>query len=888
MTEQKTITAVAFEPGNGLGELPLNFQMLPFPKTWKALFGDLQREVAPNRNGYAAVPIWSLNSALRALAPDLVTINKWAAGYKAEHWLVAKRPSHTEALFLIVRAWMDAEFQRAATASREKVLGAIQADDLVWQDEVVDIAKAGKLPNGTVDPHPLTYNVLPNHLAWSIETASTPIKLGGETLTLRRMALEPGASGAELVSWPPHEGRKGNRTGLFSYFFRFTVQTIAFNCRPVVYLHIGIRRWITEPTGIPSGTSVVIETSVPWLKQFDAANSLTGTAVNCLPKSQDFRLVYRDKLSEILDALHVNKLPDLNEMKDDPERWIRSKSGISAAFVFSERLKNRHAVGTGVSADERRKLVEQIAPVLEQCGFVMSAPLTPAFQRPIAVSNPFFASASQKRKTETEEEFTDRKRVERVGRLMAAANDTIDLEVLYQSSSVLSSLKRTLAECIGEPHEQGETTWEWNLDKVRLSLAWRELGALGRNLDLPHGRSNPADRVAAAYIDRISEFKKCLPQTKSPTGTIVELAGEEVFKSAPEQDPKDAIRLALAATGRVSQFMTPAEGVELLSGPDHRARASWYDLFRQLGVGLELPGTDTCGLPPGIRVVGVWLIKRTKRNSSTKTTGFLPVAVYWDSRDDMVYALINGINKPLPYPDALIAVGAGGAAWLNDEADTVQFVRSLLDELKGGGDTLVICDKHNLGTAWKWLNNNRIQKDAITFASERPVYASSFPGIRVLRIRSESSNFETPEWYREKGRDTKFAKGLWYVSDRVFGSTYGKPTQAKMASHYTSKLAPWMNSNREKTFDPRPQDNLPNPGFYEFTLTCLQDGDDPASWALLAHVLRDAAVHFSDAIARPYPLLLAQRIEEYAIPVEPSGSDSHSLPTRSAARSSRR
>ena len=156
MTEQKTITAVAFEPGNGLGELPLNFQMLPFPKTWKALFGDLQREVAPNRNGYAAVPIWSLNSALRALAPDLVTINKWAAGYKAEHWLVAKRPSHTEALFLIVRAWMDAEFQRAATASREKVLGAIQADDLVWQDEVVDIAKAGKPPNGTGDPHPLT------------------------------------------------------------------------------------------------------------------------------------------------------------------------------------------------------------------------------------------------------------------------------------------------------------------------------------------------------------------------------------------------------------------------------------------------------------------------------------------------------------------------------------------------------------------------------------------------------------------------------------------------------------------------------------------------------------------------------------------------------------
>lgn len=888
MTEQKTITTVAFEPADGLSELPLNFQMLPFPKSWKSLFGDLQREVAPNRDGYATVPIWSLNSALRALAPDLVTINKWAAGYKAEHWLLAQRPVCTDALFLIARAWMDAEFQQAATASHDRVLNAIQADDLMWQDEVIDITSAGTLSNGTVDPHPLTYNMLPNHLAWCIETSPTSIKLGGETLTLRRMALEPGTSGAELVSWPPHEGRKGNRPGLFSYFFRFTVQTIAFNHRPVVYLHIGIRRWITEPTGIPSGTSVVIETRVPWLKHIDAATSLTGTSVNCLPKSQDFRLVYRDKLSEILDALQVNKLPDLNEMKDDPERWIRRENGISAAFVFSERLKNRHAVGAGVSADERRKLVEQIAPILAACGFVLRGPLTSAFQRSVAVSNPFFASTSQQRKTETEEEFTDRKRVERVGRLTAAASDAIHLEVLYQSSSVLSSLKKTLAECIGEPHEQGETTWEWNLNEVTLSLTWRELGGLGRNLDLPHARSNPAGRIAAAYLDRIDEFKQCLPQSKSPRGTIVELAGEDVFKSTPDQDPKDAIRLALAATGRVSQFITPAEGMELLSGPDHRARASWYDLFRQLGVGLKLPSTDMFGLPPGIRVVGVWLVKRTKRNSSTKTTGFLPVAVYWDSRDDMVYALINGINKPLTYPEALIAVGTGDAAWLNEEADAVHFVRSLLDEMKGGGDTLVICDKHNLGPAWKWLNNNRIQKDAIAFGSERPVPASSFPGIRILRIRSESSNFETPEWYREKERDTKFAKGLWCVSDRVFGSTYGKPTQAKMASHYTSKLAPWMNSNREKTFDPRPQDNLPNPGFYEFTVACLQNGDDPASWAALAHVHRDAAVHFSAAIARPYPLLLAERIEEYAIPFELSGSVPHPLPARSAARSSRR
>ena len=868
MSDKKTITTIAFESDSDKPPASLAFKVLPFPQAWKRQFNELQREITSRRNGYVASPIKSLNTALRALAPDLVSINKGAAGDRAQHWLVAKRAIDTEALFLIIRAWIDAEFSGAAPASRERVIGRIAASDLSWADGSIAFAGSEISANGTAKPDSMAYTVLPNHLAWSVETSASAIKLGGQPLSLRRMALEPGASGAELLSWPPHEGQKGRSSGRFSYFFRFTVQTIPFRPEPSVYLHIGIRRWVTEETPIPSGTSMVIDTKVPWLKQLDAATSLAGSTVSCLPPSKGYRLEYRDRLSLILDKLQIDKLPDLNAMKVDPSGWIERRKGVSAAFVFSERLKHRHAVGTGVSADERRKLVEQIEPILSDKGLSLREPLESKFTKSVSVSNPFFAPASQQRKTESEEQFADRKRDERTARVTAITKELLELEVYYQSSSVLDALQTTLVECIGQPDEQGQRAWEWNLNGRRVALAWHELGRLGRLLELPKGRANAADQMTAAYSARCAEFTSLLSPAATPIGTIVELAGEDSFKSCPDKDPKDAIRVGLAATGRVSQFMTPTKEAELPTGPAHRAKSSWYDLFRQLGVLLAMPDLTGLGLPGHVRVIGLWLIKRTKHNSSTKRTGFLPVAVYWDSRDDILYALIHGVSKPLTYPEGLVAVGSGEGDWLSDEADAIHFVRSLFDDMRGGGDTLVLCDKHNFGGAWKWLNNYLVTRDAIAFGQEPSRPAADFPGIRVLRIRSEASNFETPEWYREKGNETKFAKGLWWYADRVYGSTYGKPTQAQKASQYTSKLAPWMNSKQEKTFDPRPQVNLPNPGFFEFTMACVQAGDDPAAWAALAHILRDAAVHFSDAIARPYPLLLAERIDEYAIPFE--------------------
>lgn len=356
-------------------------------------------------------------------------------------------------------------------------------------------------------------------------------------------------------------------------------------------------------------------------------------------------------------------------------------------------------------------------------------------------------------------------------------------------------------------------------------------------------------------------------------GAIVELADKDGYES--NNDPKIALRLGFSSVNRLTQFMTPRTTSqngkeESENGIAHRAKSSWLDLFRQLGISIPLPKSDPLGLPNSVNAVGLWLIKRTKTNSPNCKPGVLPVAVCVNTANRAVSARINGLDGLYSYSEALVAIGRGEGEYVADEKSAQPYIKQLLDELKDFGDVLLLCDKHNMGyQAWPWLNNKNIGKDKVGIAYELSVPIEEYGKLRIVRGRGGSASLESPQWYRVSVKDSKtmISKGLWDISDRVYGSTYGKPTQMKGISHHTSKIGTWENSNG-RSFDPQPRKPLQNPSMYELTVACVQPGDDPAAWAALAHMLRDSAVHYADANVRPYPLLLAERIEEYAHPFE--------------------
>lgn len=59
-----------------------------------------------------------------------------------------------------------------------------------------------------------------------------------------------------------------------------------------------------------------------------------------------------------------------------------------------------------------------------------------------------------------------------------------------------------------------------------------------------------------------------------------------------------------------------------------------------------------------------------------------------------------------------------------------------------------------------------------------------------------------------------------------------------------------------------------NAQFIELLVAGAQDGDEPEHWAALAHDLREAAPYVRDTTVLPWPLHLAQQLEEYLLPAK--------------------
>ena len=160
---------------------------------------------------------------------------------------------------------------------------------------------------------------------------------------------------------------------------------------------------------------------------------------------------------------------------------------------------------------------------------------------------------------------------------------------------------------------------------------------------------------------------------------------------------------------------------------------------------------------------------------------------------------------------------------------------------------------------WNWLQDSKIEADRIVFNDNRSWLPEEKPGLRVVRVRSAEE--EVPTWYAvpdKAGEDFTpgISKGLWKVSERVFGSTVGTP----MTQQYSRNITKTNTNNADV--------NTPNPGFYELTAAFLQKGDDPAEIVSMIDQLRGASAQSKDETAHTLPLHLAERIEQYLLWVE--------------------
>jgi hypothetical protein len=149
------------------------------------------------------VKIRGLNAAIRAIAPDLVSVAERATT-DGEPWLYTDSEFPLNVVSSLIVSWLHT--LRPSPDSFPLVRDLVQQLDLrslSWDLVSVDLAERTVSDGNTALPASHLYRLLPEVLAARIEQLP-PYEYCGTSVTFRRAAAE---EGAELISWPPSEYR---------------------------------------------------------------------------------------------------------------------------------------------------------------------------------------------------------------------------------------------------------------------------------------------------------------------------------------------------------------------------------------------------------------------------------------------------------------------------------------------------------------------------------------------------------------------------------------------------------------------------------------------------------------------------------------------------------
>lgn len=863
------LRTLAFKFAPDRRELLYNFYTLNFPERWIRLLRELQAEVKNRPIEKTNMPILTLNKALRALVPDLISImpyrNQWS-----DSWLYSSQSINLEAIHMVIQAWLYSQFQEAGLKRLKAVADELHLDELNWQTRQVDFMRWQQEDNGTTRLDSLTYNLLPDYLAAQLSKPHISFDFGATALQFRRVA--PGSQIAELVSWPPRiETDYRGKEWAYSLLISISVQTIPFQSFPVIYFDVGIRRWASLPrTRIPYGeeTTIHLLTEVPWMKGTNYSKSFQVAPLSYIPKKQQKngqQYEWGSELASLLNHLTLpsHAFPSPDEILDDPMRALNPNGRQSTAVVYRNKFENDHWVQPGVGPAERYPLVQQLTEYLQDI-LVLTQPLERIYSN-LNLSNPYFDKPETKRSEPEQAEQLARLQAERRQLIGKVAGEELTIEIHHQTPEVEQVLMSTIGDLLGV--DVGQLPGPWETPELTLNIHSAPLGRLGAELKLNPEIKKVSAQLHEAVCDRVGIIAETLPAAKpGQTLAIIEL---DDWRNKEEQDadPKVAIRRGFAHTGRLTQFMTPEGDKEGMTSFKQRAKASVLDGFRQLGVLTGLPQPAVIGgLPVSLNAVGLWMIKLNPGNNRVREQIRIPVLVRIALDKGQIQATMAGVHEWLPYSKALLAIAQGQGQGFFSIMEAMPVVQQMIEELVLPlGDVLLLCHAQNVrdrSGSWSGLNNGSLRHDEIEFVKGQALPLDEFPGLRLVRVRS-SNNHETPEWFAQEDDKVGFSRGLFQIQERVFASTYQQSASFKM-NRQLSKVARWGDNK-----GPAPDVYYWNPGLYELTVVCLQPEDKEIwPWAAMIHELRNAAMHYADATALPLPLHLAQGMEEYVLRLE--------------------
>jgi hypothetical protein len=866
--DELAVTALHLDPA---APMLRDYYLLRFPGKWKE---PLRRLAQARRKGaVASIPIDSLNQAVAALIPDSVVTMAYASqGNDDQDWLLAYRNIDPRAVFTLVAAWV-----RAQSGSPEQVAAALaqlSSADLRWSKLSVDLVSP--------TDRDTAFRLLPMEVAAILSQPEAVCPHGD--LTFRRCTSD---SGAELISWPPMGIEEQTP---YSVKIGITAQTLPTSAELLVYLTFGVRRWMPKRgiLAFDHGHNVYLAPTVPYLaglnnsRHFGRAR-IKRTRITDPEGKTIYEPQWDDALARVLhEAGCLARLPNPQQLTDKPLDYVQ-REGDAAALVYSTGMLSREKVSAGLSPGDRGPLMAWVTQTLHPH-------LRPVEHLPrVGVS--IYPQLRRANDVAQQAESFPHQIYDVVG-------PRLDIELFTDTTQATSYAINALTARLGvrlPPAEQIKDDVTL-IESGELTIGLRRPAVTASiTADLDRDPKGAGKQLQGAVEARINHIETILRSATVPTVALVEIGGPDVY-SGPRRshDPIFAIRHGLLRTGRLSQFITPVvepkrparvrEGREPSDANRERFTSSVDELFRQLGVRPEPlpqpPATTSLDRQPAL--LALWLIRQNKG----RIWGLgrqVPIALLIDPTGQHIQISAPQIDWQ-PLHTGLLEIGK---RYVNADLkcgpeEITRFAKETIDEVVGTyPDVLLLTHAQNLRSGWKFLTNTQVKLDTLGFGGEEPQPIAKYPGVRHVRVRTAAGN-ETPECFGYSLVEPGQPLGLWrFIASRVFGSTGSKPISASNAIKTVSKVAPYEYKDEMRA--PKANAHVWNQQFIEVFVAAIQPDDVPEHWAALTHDLRWAAPYVDVTTTLPWPLHLAQSVEEYLLPTKigniPTGELDEELPS---------
>lgn len=464
------------------------------------------------------------------------------------------------------------------------------------------------------------------------------------------------------------------------------------------------------------------------------------------------------------------ELPDLTDYLHHMDSWAQPgrELQILSPQAASATWQTTHRVKVGLTINDKAELFEFVASCLE--GIVTPSP------DPVCYRRRNLTRLFDEKKFETDDERSAWALANRHRLAAATGSKHIEFEFIgtQADSYELDAARREAVAFLGP---------EGELDGINIGMTTRTPDQLLALL--------PSNSIASAR-ERMDAIRKTLGTAHGgvPTACIVVLPNYSLSYKTEALDPKQAIRMGLALSGRLSQFLVPHgsgkaarednglivcgaedrqsnKADETVDTFDYRVSVAVRDLMRQLGFVHKFKNTPA--LKPSAPLYGIHLASLKKKQDWGKET---LIATRLDYERGTTDVLLPQLQMDwIPYWRAQLEL-----ARMSNPLDTRAHLRAdglmlkrLVDKLKDEApqDALLLVHSYGLirfGAWWPGISDEGLAKGSLRYGptvspdkSKEPIKDHLFDcentNLNILRIRLGDGD-EVPDYFTDLSSDS--------------------------------------------------------------------------------------------------------------------------------------